>query len=536
MKDPQVPPISSSGNGSDTSHSSQVFSASMESSGTMPYKSSETVLSPAPYDTVSDSNASGSSSSPYISDTGISGSRRASNLKKWIRQMPREIASYFNMQADLLPQEQAEADIRSGVSFKGSQLVILIFAIFVASLGLNTNSIPVIIGAMLISPLMGPIMGIGLGIGIQDFALLRRALKNIAMAMLGSILASAIYFLISPQYEGASQLLARTSPSIYDVFIALFGGAAGIVSVVCRNKGQVMPGVAIATSLMPPLCTAGYGLATMQMTYFLGALYLFFTNALFILFASWIGVKLVGYKPISFVNPKRAHKVRVVVYSIVTVTIGISVVLTVLMIRKSIFIANASAFVEKEFVFPNTQVFSHSEYVKDGRRYIDVNLIGQALPMDSLKLAMMTRMNQAGLGGTILTIKQGVSISALNNNTGNQQTTDQFAEMLGRELTRRQTTIDSLRSVIALDGDFTSQGPKLAPEIRVLFPTVKDIALARMMITSVDSVAPDTVYMAFVKAPDGLSADQRRRLAEYLNVRTGVRTPVRVTVNSPVVY
>lgn len=157
-----------------------------------------------------------------------------------------------------------------GVSFKGSQLLILVFAIFVASLGLNTDNVAVIIGAMLISPLMGPIIGMGLGIGISDYGLLQRGLKNILMAMLGSIIASAIYFLISPQYEDGSQLLARTSPSIYDVFIALFGGAAGIVSLACKNKGQVLPGVAIATSLMPPLCTAGYGLATLQPHFFSG--------------------------------------------------------------------------------------------------------------------------------------------------------------------------------------------------------------------------------------------------------------------------
>ena len=155
--------------------------------------------------------------------------------KFWI-----DVKSYFNVAEDLEPQLDAEQSIRSGVSFKGSQLMVLIFAIFIASLGLNTNSIPVIIGAMLISPLMGPIIGMGLAIGIQDFVLLKRGLKNVMAAMIGSILTSAIYFLISPQYEGSSQLLARTSPSIYDVFVALFGGAAGILSIACRNKGQVI--------------------------------------------------------------------------------------------------------------------------------------------------------------------------------------------------------------------------------------------------------------------------------------------------------
>ena len=219
-----------------------------------------------------------------------------STVKEGLVKFRDEIVSYFNVAEDLEPQLDIEQSIRSGVSFKGSQLLVLIFAIFIASLGLNTDSIPVIIGAMLISPLMGPIIGMGLAIGIEDFSLLKRSLKNIVMAIIGSLLASAIYFMISPQYEGSSQLLARTPPSIYDVFVALFGGAAGIVSIACKNKGQVMPGVAIATSLMPPLCTAGYGIATLQSHFFFGALYLFFTNMIFILFASLIGVKLMNFK------------------------------------------------------------------------------------------------------------------------------------------------------------------------------------------------------------------------------------------------
>ena len=245
------------------------------------------------------------------------------------------VKSYFNVAGDLESQPQIEASIRSGVSFRGAQLLVLIFAIFVASLGLNTDSIPVIIGAMLISPLMGPIIGMGLGIGIHDFDLLRRGMKNIFMAVVGSLAASAVYFLISPQYEGSSQLLARTSPSIYDVFIALFGGAAGIVSIAAKNKGQVMPGVAIATSLMPPLCTAGYGLATLQWQFFFGALYLFFTNMVFILFATWTGVKLMGLRPLPAQDTARARRIQVLVYTIVIATVGVSAYLTAIMRRNS---------------------------------------------------------------------------------------------------------------------------------------------------------------------------------------------------------
>ena len=221
-----------------------------------------------------------------------------------------DIKGYLNPMADLEGQTDVEASIRAGVSFKGSQLLTLIFAIFIASLGLNTDSVPVIIGAMLISPLMGPIIGMGLGIGIRDFDLLKKSLKNVSAAILGSLITSALYFLISPQYESSSQLLARTSPTIYDVFVALFGGAAGILSIAAKNKGQVMPGVAIATSLMPPLCTAGYGLATMQMHFFLGAFYLFFTNMIFIFVASWIGVKLMRFKKVWYQDRPGASESR----------------------------------------------------------------------------------------------------------------------------------------------------------------------------------------------------------------------------------
>lgn len=438
-----------------------------------------------------------------------------------------DLKSYFNVSADLEPQADTEASIRSGVSFKGSQLLILVFAIFVASLGLNTDNVAVIIGAMLISPLMGPIIGMGLGIGISDYVLLQRGLKNILMAVLGSIVASAVYFLISPQYEDGSQLLARTSPSIYDVFIALFGGGAGIVSLACKNKGQVLPGVAIATSLMPPLCTAGYGLATLQPHFFFGALYLFFTNMVFILFATWIGVKMMRFKPVVQKDEKKARRVQTVVTAIVTVTIGLSAYLTVNMIRSNIFMVNATQFVNKEMVFPNTQVLSHKEYIKDGRRYIDVTLIGEALPKDSLQLAMLHKLDSVGLGGTILTIKQGFSLGAAADD---DKSVSQLYTVMQQEILQRQNRIDSLESVLALRSDFSDESSKLAPEVKVLFPQIKDIALSNMVLAGVSSSRNDTVNMVFVKADGGLTEEQRRKLVEYVGVRLH-RDDVHVSVN-----
>lgn len=438
------------------------------------------------------------------------------------------LLSYFNVASDLEPQNDAEASIRAGVSFKGSQLLVLIFAIFIASLGLNTDSIPVIIGAMLISPLMGPIIGIGLAIGIEDFTLLRRGLKNILMAVLGSLLASAIYFLISPQYESASQLLARTSPSIYDVFIALFGGAAGIVSIACRNKGEVMPGVAIATSLMPPLCTAGYGLATLQAHFFFGALYLFFTNTIFILFAAWIGVKLMGYKKVVYQDTRRAKRVQAVVYAVIGMTVALSIYLTVQMIRTNVFMSKASQFVENEMVFPNTQVLSHKEYKKGDRRYIDVTLIGEALPKDSLQLAMMNKLDSVGLGGTVLQIKQGFAMTA--QEIRNEADYDKFYQLMQTQIAQSQLTIDSLRTAISKHESFSQESKVIAPEVKVLFPSVRDLALTQMTAASTAGEKLDTLNMLFINAPAGITPDNRKKLREYVEVRLQ-RKPINLIVN-----
>lgn len=448
----------------------------------------------------------------------------ASNIKTEIianiKEFWKGLLSYFNVAGDLESQQDVELSIRSGVDFKGSQLLVLIFAIFIASLGLNTDSTPVVIGAMLISPLMGPIIGMGLGIGIADYILLKRSFKNISMAVLGSLAASAIYFLISPQYEGSSQLLARTSPSIYDVFVALFGGAAGFVSIACRNKGQVMPGVAIATSLMPPLCTAGYGLATWQMHFFLGALYLFFTNMIFILFATWIGVKILKYKSVVYQNEIRSKRVQLFITIVVFCTVGVSCFLTYRMITKNIFLAKAQAFVEQQMVFPNTQVLSHKEYISGGKKYLDVTLIGTALPKDSLQLAMLNKLDSVGLGGTILQIKQGFSVNSIENNTlSPEKNFAEFYSMAQQELLGKQSTIDSLKEVIRSHEWFNEQSAELAPEVKVLFPAIQDIALSKMVVTSVNQVSPDTISMVFVRSSYNIGANEKAKLLDFLRLR-----------------
>ena len=202
------------------------------------------------------------------------------------------LGEYLDLRKDKDNELATVDSIRKGVEFKGANLWILIFAIFMASLGLNVNSTAVIIGAMLISPLMGPIMGVGLSVGLNDFELMKRSLKSFLITTAFSVTTATIFFLLAPIAGSQSELLARTSPTIYDVFIALFGGLAGVVALSTKEKGNVIPGVAIATALMPPLCTAGYGLASGNLIYFLGAFYLYFINSVFISLATFLGMRI----------------------------------------------------------------------------------------------------------------------------------------------------------------------------------------------------------------------------------------------------
>jgi len=227
------------------------------------------------------------------------------------------IINFLSIKTELENFDKILEEIKKGIIFKGTNLWILIFAIVVASVGLNMNSTAVIIGAMLISPLMGPINGIGFSIATYNFALLRESLKNFGYAVGISLIASTGYFLLTPISSAHSELLARTYPTIYDVLIALFGGFAGIVAISSRNKGNVIPGVAIATALMPPLCTAGYGLATLQFNFFYGAFYLFTINTVFIAIASMLVSKLLKFPISNIIDPSKKKRINRLIYLII---------------------------------------------------------------------------------------------------------------------------------------------------------------------------------------------------------------------------
>jgi uncharacterized hydrophobic protein (TIGR00271 family) len=222
----------------------------------------------------------------------------------------RKILSYFSISKEREDYETVISYINRGVIFKGTNLWVLIFAIFLASLGLNVNSTAVIIGAMLISPLMGPIMGLGVGMAINDLVLFRKSIFNYVFAAAVGLITSTLYFKLSPISEAHSEILARISPTVYDVLIAFFGGLAGIFTTVSKQKGNVIAGVAIATALMPPLCTAGYGLATFQFNFFFGALYLFLINSVFIAWATLITVRLLHFPYKHLPDKKSDNRVK----------------------------------------------------------------------------------------------------------------------------------------------------------------------------------------------------------------------------------
>ena len=429
------------------------------------------------------------------------------------------LTRHFDLRQEKEDEEETIESLKKGVEFRGTNLWVLIFAIFLASLGLNTNSTAVIIGAMLISPLMGPIMGFGLGLGIADFDLVKRSLRNYLTATLFSVVTATIYFLISPISEAQSELLARTSPTIYDVLIAFFGGLAGIVAGSTKSKGNVIPGVAIATALMPPLCTAGFGLATGNLSYFLGAFYLYFINTVFISLSTYIVVRVLKYPNKEFLDKKRAMVVRRYMMIIVTCTIIPSLYLTYRVLRNTVFDEQVRSFVNKELDFPNTQVLSRTVAVDTaGRKALNVVLLGDEVP-DMMIEAARARMRDYGLGGIGLNIQQGFGSDVDINELKSVLMKDLYKN--NEELIQAQAVqIDSLKHTVDRYRRASHLALSLTPELRVLYPQVERLACTPTIIANTVQDKPDTVLLVYVKVKNALTPDEQRKLSQWMGART----------------
>lgn len=320
------------------------------------------------------------------------------------------LLSYFTNLVNIRDEVDYEGSveaIRKDIDFKGVNVWILGASIVIASIGLNVNSTAVVIGAMLVSPLMGPIVGVGLSVGINDFKMLIQSLKSLGTAVLISVLISALYFLITPFGEVQSELIARTRPTLLDVMVAVFGGIALIVAKTQRGTvASAIFGVAIATALMPPLCTAGYGLANGNWSFFFGAFYLFLINSVFIALSTWLIVKYLKFPLATYMNKVRQKKVQryiLIISLLIIVPSGITFWNT---IQESIFENNAERFVSDNFDIEGTNVINKKiTFEKDSMSLIEVYLIGEIVPA-ALEQRIKNKLTEYDLKTTQLKIHQ----------------------------------------------------------------------------------------------------------------------------------
>lgn len=426
---------------------------------------------------------------------------------------------HFDLQSDLEKEQVIIEEITRGVSFRGANLWVLIVAIFIASLGLNVNSTAVIIGAMLISPLMGPIIGMGLAVGINDLELLKRALKNFSFATLISVLTAMLYFLISPLEEAQSELLARTTPTIYDVLIAFFGGAAGIIALSTRGRGgNVIPGVAIATALMPPLCTAGYGLATWQPSFFFGAFYLFFINTVFISLSTFVGVRLMGFRHHELPTPGRARRARHILTVIIVATILPALLMTISIIRTSIFENNLRHFIADELAQTGTQILSSG--TDAATKELRIVAVGRTIT-DVQQRAASAHMAQYGLGGYKLSVIQGGASDSL------LALSSQLAQRVYSQETEKQKLLElssdnaTLTQRLATYTHCEEVAEAIRPELAVLFPAVRALSLSRSVEVQRDTTATSHFVTAVFTVDKGTawSASDAHRFEAWLKTR-----------------
>lgn len=436
----------------------------------------------------------------------------------------------LNFRADV-DTAAADLNIRGNIHFKGTNVLILAFSIIIASVGLNVNSTAVVIGAMLISPLMGPIIGVGLSGSINDTKLLRDSLWNLLVMVVISLMASALYFLLSPlELANPTELEARTSPSIFDVLIALFGGAAGIVEQSRKEKGTVISGVAIATALMPPLCTAGYGIAHWNGHFFFGAMGLFGINAIFIAVATYLVAKLFHFQEVQFVDAKKARRTRTWVSVFVVIVILLSSWSAIRIVRANNFQSNAEAFVKENRSMDKAYIY---DYHIDGAAHkVEIRVTGRRMSAE-MRDAVYASAAAHGIPYEALTITEN-TLQETEDLIRSEQIAG-FFERSESEITRRDATILRLREQLDSLEAAALPSEQIAREIRSNYPgRIAEVYLSkgdavewgggqRDSVTSVSS-APDGLVssrrtVVIVRTIGRFSASEQERLADWLRIR-----------------
>ncbi len=436
----------------------------------------------------------------------------------------------LRIRQDLEDPKQVRAVIEADADFTGVNLWILGLATLVASLGLNMNSIPVIIGAMLISPLMGPINALGYAVATYDLALLRRALKNLLFATVMGLAMSALYFWISPISTERSELLARTSPSFYDVLIAFFGGAAGIIAVMTRRKGNVIPGVAIATALIPPLCTAGYGLATAKFHFFFGALYLFLINCVFIAFSASLLSRLLHFPLVETIPPERRRKINRLVVGILALTALPSLYLGYRLILKERFLQASDAYVRSVSVWGSSFLLQHE--ISAEKRTVKLIYAGSPLS-DADRDRLRSRAADFGIDPDAVEVRNAVTLTELRSLEehlhGQQQKLQTELLTLRQLLVLREHQLDSLRRL-------PEQSRQLLQELRAFLPTISSASYFPGTVASLvgrDSVQLQPRTYLILELTQPLSPAQRRMLHQWAQTRLGQEVVLLIETTKP---
>ena len=447
---------------------------------------------------------------------------RASNPIKPLIAFFREL---FDLHEDKERESTTIREISKGVEFKGTNLWILIFAILIASIGLNVNSTAVVIGAMLISPLMGPIMGIGLGAGINDFALIKKAFRNLGIAVAISVLTSAFYFWITPLHEAQSELLSRTYPTLWDVLIAFFGGLAGIVAGSRKEKSNAIPGVAIATALMPPLCTAGYGLANLNWFYFFGAFYLFFINSVFISVATFLIVRFLKYPKKRFEDSGMETRVKRYISFFVIITIIPSVYLAYHLVQRTLFEQNARYYISTEFDFEETEVilqdFSYSP--KDTR--IEVTLYGKPLEEDQID-NLKKQLPAFKLEDCELVINQGYIDPGANDQKFEVMSNQIKLDIVEDLYKQNQSVIQSKDEKISLlENELVKYQlaaypvNEISEELKIHYKGLTNFAMSSALCKNLSSAQVDTVCIAMASFAKRPKKRELEKMRQWLKLR-----------------
>jgi len=413
--------------------------------------------------------------------------------------------------------------IKKGIAVKGYNVWILASAAIIASIGLDTNSPAVIIGAMLISPLMSPILGIGLSVGINDRDTLMDSLKNFAIAVGASMVMSYIYFLITPFGEVTSEIKARTTPTLLDVGVAFFGGVAGIVAGSRKDKTNAIPGVAIATALMPPLCVAGFGLAKAKWDFFLGASYLFFMNATFISLSTYMIVRFLRFPYVEFVDRESKRKYLRVIVLFVLVVIAPSVYFLFNVLSDFRTSRHVQEFVKENIDSDGYIRHEYTESLTDSCYYLKIWIAGEHVSDDSVAI-LESRLSDYSLDNTKLKLTQF--------DVSEQEWADMKDEVRAEVLKAMEVNVKIeeekdaqldtvLRELAAIKAD-SIPFAGISLELKALYPNMIGLSYANMIETDFEHYR-DTVPTFFVtwdkKTTDPKRKEGEERLIGFLTQR-----------------